>query len=210
MLKITTLPVDVNYFGSAEMSQSLMRAWLLPRQGVQKSGTKAHPPLAKHIIFTGSVLSTFSMAGHTTYGPAKTALRALADALVMEVLLYPEVPIEVHLVLPNSILTASYERENKTKPEITAQLEGAETPQTKEEVAELAISGLEKGHYFITTSFQGEMLRWCAMSNSPRNNWFVDTVMGWFVPLIMFFVMWDMNRQVSSWGRKSNNLQKTK
>ncbi|KAI1088169.1 3-ketodihydrosphingosine reductase tsc-10 [Rostrohypoxylon terebratum] len=194
--------MDVNYFGSAEMARAIMRAWLLPSQDKVQSSTSGSRPAAKHIIFTGSVLSTFSMAGHGTYAPSKFALRALADALGMEVRLYPDIPIEVHLVVPNSITTAGYERENETKHPLTLQLEGAETPQTAEEVAQLTISGIKKGYYWVTTSFIGDLMRWGAMGNSPRNNWFIDTVMGWIIPFILVFVMWDMNTQVSKWGKK--------
>ncbi|KAK6951749.1 hypothetical protein Daesc_006272 [Daldinia eschscholtzii] len=201
-MKAARYNMDVNYFGSAEMSQAIMRAWLLPGQGERRLSTQGPRPAAKHIIFTGSVLSTLSLAGHGTYAPSKFALRALADALVMEVLLYPNVPIEVHLVMPNSITTVGYERENETKPQITLQLEGSDKPQDPETVARLAITGIEKGHYFVTTSFMGDLMRWGAMSNSPRNNWFVDTVMGWIVPFIMACVMWDMNSQVSAWAKK--------
>lgn len=45
-------------------------------------------------------------------------------------------------------------------------------------------------------------MRWGAMSNSPRNDWFVDTLMGCIMPFILAFVMWDLNTQVSSWGKK--------
>ncbi|KAI5921038.1 3-ketodihydrosphingosine reductase tsc-10 [Camillea tinctor] len=198
--------MDVNYFGSAEMSRAIMRAWLLPDQG-ERQPTRESRPAAKHIIFTGSVLSTMSLAGHGTYAPSKFALRALADTLVMEVLLYPNVPINVHIVMPNSITTAGYERENETKSDITIQLEGAETPQDPETVAHLAITGIEKGHYFVTTSFIGDLMRWGAMGNSPRNSWFVDTVMGWILPFIMAFVMWGMNSQISSWANKKKKEQ---
>lgn len=179
-----------------------MRAWLLPGEGKKQPSTREPRPAAKHIIFTGSIISTFSMAGHAPYAPSKFALRALADALVMEVRLYPDVPIEVHLILPNSITTAGYERENQTKPQITLQLEGADKPQDPDEVASLAIAGVEKGRYFVTTSFLGDLMRWGIMGNSPRNNWFVDTLMAWIMPFILAYVMWDMNTQISSWGNK--------
>lgn len=194
--------VDVNYFGSAEMSRATMRAWLDPRQVKHASSAGRLRPAAKHIIFTGSVLSTFSMAGHGTYCPSKFALRALADALAMEVRLYPDVPINVHLVMPNSITTAGYERENETKPQITLQLEGAETPQQPDEVARLSIAGIRNGYHFVTTSFLGDLMRWGAMGNSPRNNWFIDTLMGCIIPFILAYVMWDMNSQVSACGKK--------
>ncbi|KAK6853587.1 hypothetical protein PG995_010399 [Apiospora arundinis] len=202
-MKAARYTMDVNYWGSAEMSQAIMRAWLLPGQGAKDTSTTQPRPAAKHIIFTGSVLSTFSLAGHGTYTPSKYAVRALADALVQEVRIYPEVPIEVHLVLPNSITTAGYERENSTKPQVTHELEGADKPQSADEVASLSIAGLEKGRYFITTSFVGNLMRWSAMGNSPRNNWFIDTLMGSILPLIMLYVTWDMNKTVSSWAKKN-------
>ncbi|KAI1357702.1 3-ketodihydrosphingosine reductase tsc-10 [Xylaria arbuscula] len=154
--------MDVDYSGSAEMSRAIMRAWLLPGQGKQQqSSTPTRRPTPKDITFNGSVLSTFSPAGHGTYCPSKFTLRALADALAMEARLYPDVPIEVHLVMPNSITTAGYERENETKPAII----------DPEVVARLAIEGMEKGRYFITTSFLGDLMPWGAMNDLPRNNW---------------------------------------
>ncbi|KAK8086180.1 3-ketodihydrosphingosine reductase [Apiospora phragmitis] len=183
-MKAARYSMDVNYFGSAEMSRAIMCAWLLPgqaEQGAKQPSTKQSRPAAKHIIFTGSVLSTFSLAGHGTYAPSKFAVRALADALAME----------MHLVLPNSVTTAGYERENATKP------------QSAEEVASLSIAGLEKGRYFITTAFVGDLMRWGAMGKSPRNNWFIDTLMASILPLIMLYVTWDMKKVVSSWVKKN-------
>ncbi|KAI1844838.1 hypothetical protein JX266_009066 [Neoarthrinium moseri] len=198
--------MDVNYFGTAEMSHAIMRALLHPSQRAKKPTTqKFRPAVAKHIIFTGSILSTFSLAGYGTYAPSKFALHALADALVMEVRLYPDVPIDVHLVLPNSITTAGYERENANKPQITQQIEGGDKPQSPEEVAQISVTGLESGRYFISTSFVGGLMRWGTMGNSPRDNWFIDTLMAWVSPLIMAFVMWDMNSQISAWAKKKKD-----
>jgi 3-dehydrosphinganine reductase len=88
----------------------------------------------------------------------------------METRLCPKVPIEVHLVLPNFITTAGYKRENETKPQITLQLEGADNLQDPEVLARLSIAGFEKGDYFPTTSVLGDLMRWGAMGNSPRND----------------------------------------
>ncbi|KAI1780046.1 hypothetical protein F4818DRAFT_437338 [Hypoxylon cercidicola] len=101
-----------------------------PRPEKKQTSIWEPRPAAEHITFTSSVLSTF-IAGHGTYLPSKFVLRALADVLVMEVRLYLDVPIKVHLVLPNSITTTGHERENKTKPQTTLQLEGADKPRTR-------------------------------------------------------------------------------
>ncbi|KAI0196914.1 3-ketodihydrosphingosine reductase tsc-10 [Astrocystis sublimbata] len=205
-LKAARYTMDVNYFGSAEMSHAIMRAWLRPGQPAkQEPSVKKDRPMAKHIIFTGSVLSVFSLAGHATYTPSKFALRALADALAMEARLYPDTPIEVHLLLPNSVTTAGYERENATKPQVTVELEGRDTPQSADEVAALSIAGLEKGRYFIATSFTGNLMRWSAMGNSPRDNWVVDTLMSSILPFIMLYITWDMNKVAARWGKKNRS-----
>lgn len=197
-LRATRRTMEVNFFGSAEMSHAILRAWLRNPPAPEEKTAR----LSKHIIFTGSVLSVFSMAGYATYCPSKFALRGLIDVLAMEMRLHPDVSIEVHLVLPTAIQTAGFEVENKTKPQITKKLEESDKPQDPDTVARVAIASLEKGHHLITTSFIGELMRWGALSNSPRNNWLIDTLMGWIMPLILAFTMWNMNSEVSSWGRK--------
>lgn len=199
--------VDVNYFGSAEMARAIMRAWLLPSESKQRENQGQSRPPAKHLIFTGSVLSLFSLAGHGTYAPSKFALRALADSLALEVLLYPDVPIKIHLLLPNSILTEGLTRENSTKPEITLKLEGADKPQPAEEVARLSIAGIRKGRYFVPSSFMGEMIRLGAM-NSPRNNWFIDTLGGFVFTIVWGFVLWGMRTDVVSWANQKKKEKK--
>lgn len=188
--------MDVNYFGAAEMSRAVLREWLSPAAA---TSPREQP---KHLVFTASTVAFFPLVGYAPYTPSKFALRALADTLAMELLLYPENPVQVHLVCPATITTPGFEREKETKPDITAELEKDEPPQTPDTVARKSIEGLEKGQHFITTSFLTELMRCGMMGNSPRNNWFLDTVVGWFMPLIYFFVMEDMNGKVTGWARK--------
>ncbi|KAK0709154.1 3-ketodihydrosphingosine reductase tsc-10 [Lasiosphaeria miniovina] len=189
--------MDVNYFGAAEMSRAILRVWLAPENAA--AIPNAQP---KHIIFTASVLALFAIVGYGPYSPSKWALRGLADTLAMELQLYPDHPVRVHVVYPATITSPGFDRENLTKPAITVELEKAEPQETPDTVARRAIDGLEAGHYFVTMSFLGNLMRCGIIGASPRNNWFLDTLIGWFVPIIYFFVLRDFDGQVRGWAKK--------
>ncbi|KAK0630759.1 3-ketodihydrosphingosine reductase tsc-10 [Bombardia bombarda] len=188
--------MDVNYFGAADMSRAILREWLAP----ENSTSPTSQP--KHIIFTASVLALFAIVGYGPYTPSKWALRGLADTLAMELNLYPNNPVKIHVVYPATIVSPGLERENKTKPDITVEMEKDEPPETPETVARRAIAGLEAGNYFVTVSFLGRLMQCGIMGGSPRNNWVFDTVLGWFIPIIYFFVLGGMNAQVKAWAKK--------
>ncbi|KAK3997321.1 hypothetical protein QBC44DRAFT_229902 [Cladorrhinum sp. PSN332] len=196
--------MDVNYFGSAEMSRAILREWLSPENS---TSAKAEP---KHLVFTASVLALFSVVGYGPYTPSKWALRGLADTLAMELNLYPDNPVKVHIVYPATIVTAGFDRENQTKPAITAELEKDEPPETPEAVASRSISGLERGDYNVAVSFLGNLMRCGAQGGSPRNNWVFDTLIGWLVPIIYFFVLRMMNSSVRAWAKANGHPMKVK
>lgn len=195
--------MDVNYFGSAEMSRAILREWLAPENS---TGPRSEP---KHLVFTASVLALFPIVGYAPYTPSKFALRGLGDTLAMELNLYPDNPVKVHVVCPATITSPGLERENQTKPAITLELEKDEPPETPDTVARRSIAGLEKGGYLVPVSFLGNLMVCGGMSNSPRNNWVFDTVLGWFVPIIYFFVLRAMNVQVRGWTKTHGSLAKT-
>ncbi|KAK4227901.1 hypothetical protein QBC38DRAFT_363045 [Podospora fimiseda] len=196
--------MDVNYFGSAEMSRAILKKWLAPENS---TSPKAEP---KHLVFTASVLALFSVVGYGPYTPSKWALRGLADTLAMELNLYPDNPVKLHIVYPATIVTAGFDRENQTKPAITLELEKEEPPETPETVASRSIAGLEKGEYNIAVSFLGNLMRCGAQGGSPRNNWVLDTLIGWLVPIIYFFVLRMMNGSVRAWAKANGHPMKAK
>lgn len=169
--------MDLNYFGAAEMSQAILREWLAPDAPVEAA--------PKHLILTASVINYFAFPGYASYAPSKAALRSLADVLSLETKLYPQ-KVDLHLITPAGILSPGFEVEEQTKPGITKEIEGSDTPQTPEILAERAIKKLERGQYIIAIDTLGSLMRFGALGSSLRNNWVVDTFMGMLVTLMVW------------------------
>ncbi|KAK4169274.1 hypothetical protein QBC43DRAFT_307331 [Cladorrhinum sp. PSN259] len=191
--------MDVNYFGSAEMSRAILREWLSPENS---TSPQAEP---KHLVFTASVLALFTIVGYGPYSPTKYALRGLADTLVMEMNMYPDNPVKIHIVYPATIVSAGLDKENQTKHDITLELEKEEPPEAPETVASRSIAGLEKGEYNVAVSLLGKLMLSGAQGGSPRNNWVFDTLLGWIVPIVYFFVLRMLNGSVRGWAKANGH-----
>lgn len=174
--------MDLNFFGASELAHAVLRQWWSP-----DSTWPADQP--KHIIFTASVLALYGIVGYSTYNPSKWALRGLADTLSQETLLYPGQPVKVHVVLPGTILSPGFEREQRFKPDITLQLEKDDPQQTPDDVARKSIAGLEAGKYYVTVGLMGEAMRWGSLGSARRNNALLDTIMVCLMTPIWLIVM---------------------
>ena len=120
----------------------------------------------RHIMFTSSLLAFSVIPGYAAYAPAKAAIRMLADTLREECLLYD---IDVSCNFPANILSPGFEQECKTKPELTAKLEGTAGAETPEHVAKEIILRLERGHKHITYQFVGSLLKvWLNLTTFDR------------------------------------------
>ncbi|KAM0264767.1 hypothetical protein ACHAQJ_000592 [Trichoderma viride] len=193
--------MDVNFYGTAEMSHAILREWLAVDAPVEKE--------AKHLIMTASVLALYTIPGYAPYSPSKWAMRGLADTLSQEVMMYPQ-NVKVHVVFPGTILSPGYAREILSTPEITTILESSDPQQTPDVVAENAIKGLESGHYFITVAWLGALMKWGMLGGSFRNNWLVDTVMSWFVSILWIFVQLDIHGKIRKYGKTHGHPSKSK
>lgn len=181
-----------NYFSAMHTAHSALRL-------MTSSPLPAGAP-QRHLVFTASVLAFIPLAGYNPYTPAKAALRALADGLRQECLLYG---IDVHCCFPATIYTPGYEFEQSVKPSLTKKLEEGDSGQTPVEVARVCVGKLEKGQSNVTTSLVGEALRATAWGGSRRGNVVVDTVWIWIVAVVWLIVGWDMERTVRRWGREN-------
>lgn len=167
----------------------------------------SHPPPPgaprRHLIFTASVLAFVPLAGYSPYSPAKAALRALADTLQQECLLYD---IAVHCCFPATIYSPGYEQEELVKPAVTKKLEEGDSGQTPVEVARVCIGGLERGETSVTTGFVGGVMRATAWGGSRKGSVVRDTLWSWVAGVIWLWVKWDMDRTVRRWGRENGYL----
>lgn len=191
--------MESNYFTSAYMAYATLTAWLKPAS----KGASERTDEPRHLIFTASFLSFFTIAGYAPYSPTKAALRSLSDTLSQEVNLYTSsrTPVRLHTIFPAAIFTASFEAENRVKADITKKLEEGDEGQTADEVAKRSIVGLEKGEELITTTFMTRLVMTSVLGGSIRNGWAVlDTILSWLMSLVMVFVRWDMDRKVRKWG----------
>ncbi|SJX63964.1 related to 3-ketosphinganine reductase [Sporisorium reilianum f. sp. reilianum] len=141
------------------------------------------------IVLVSSTLGLIGMVGYSQYGPMKHAIRGLAESLRSELILYG---ISVHAYFPGTIFTPGLEEENKTKPDITRQIEGTEDGSTPAQCAKGLVKGIERGHFFITTDFSTELFRVAALGAGPTNRGVVDrmiALVGWVaIPVWRTFI----------------------
>ncbi|KAJ5482032.1 hypothetical protein N7475_000844 [Penicillium sp. IBT 31633x] len=174
----------------------------------------------RHLIFTCSTLAFVPIAGYSPYSPAKAAIRSLSDTLSQEIEMYngaftqrhrahaPAADVKIHTIFPMGILSPGFDNEQKTKPELTKQLEEADKPQTPSEVAKISIEALERGEYLITTMFVGAIMKGTALGPSPRNSIVGDTLLSWLSNLVFLQIIPDLRSKAFEWGKK-NGLPNT-
>ncbi|RFU29433.1 hypothetical protein B7463_g6889, partial [Scytalidium lignicola] len=202
--------MGLNYWAATEMAHAILGEWLKPTSnsssGAATSGT---PRKTHHLIFTSSVLAVYPIMGYAPYSPTKAAIRSLSDTLAQEMLLYqaPCPEVKIHTVLPGTITSPGFERENKTKPAITLELESSDPEQTPEEVAAKSIAGLENGEYLITVGWLGTLMRGLAWGSSSKNNTLWDLLVTWVAAIIGVFIGMDLNGKVKAYGKKHGHPQ---
>lgn len=194
--------MDSNYFTCLYMAHATLNAWLRSSSGLPEKS----PAQPRHLIFTASFLSFFTIAGYTPYSPTKAALRSLADTLSQEMNLYvhEHTPVRIHTIFPATIFTDSFEAEQKVKADVTKKLEEDDPGQTADEVAKRSIAGLEKGDEMVTTTFLTRLVMTSVLGGSLRNGFAaLDTFLSWLMSLVMVFVRWDMDSKVRKWGKEN-------
>lgn len=186
--------MDINYFGAAEMSHAILKAWLAPDAPVETQ--------PKHLIMTASAVIFYPIPGYLPYSSSKFALRGLVEGLSRELMLYPQ-NVKVHLVCPGTILSPGFEQEQLSKPDVTKQLEKSDPQQTPEEVAAQSIRGLERGDFLVTINWLNWLMKMGSLGSALRNNVIVDGLMA----CLMMFIVWpivnlDIHGQIKKYGKK--------
>jgi 3-dehydrosphinganine reductase len=168
------------------------------------------------IVLTSSVLGFFAVPGYSAYTAVKHAIRGLAESLRIEFLLYK---INVHCYFPATIYSPGFEEEQKSKPELTKIIEGADEGLTPEQCALRLVRGkcnllsplfcnvpcmnsfnddmtlflgIEKGHVMITSDPIGHLFRNSMRGMSPVSNYILDPIFAAVAPVSspFLFSLW--------------------
>lgn len=185
-----------NYFTAVFLANAMIKLWVSRPQQKQ----------ARHLVFTNSTACFMALPGYGAYTPTKTAIRALADTLRQEVIMYESiVDIRIHCSFPGTILTEAFTREQEIKPEILKLIEGTDDTthaQTAEQVAKAIISGVDNGHFFIPTDTQTRLLLNNMRGPSPAQTYVVDWLMTLIGMIVWPFYRMFFDYTVRQYGKK--------
>lgn len=183
-----------NYFSSVYITHALLKRWL----------ETPDPAIVRHIVFTNSTAALVAIPGYVAYTPTKTALRALADTLRQEILLYQQ-KIQIHCSYPGSITTETFLKEQEAKPALCKTLEGSGNPKnimTAEAVVKGILGGIERGDFCITLDSDTRLLLNNMRGPSPPNTYLWDWIIGVAASLIWPFYRRSWDRQTVQYGLK--------
>ncbi|OOF95805.1 hypothetical protein ASPCADRAFT_146135 [Aspergillus carbonarius ITEM 5010] len=186
--------MEKNYLTAAYITHAVMKVWKAELE-LDEGRSHAHEP--RHLVFTASTAALVAVPGYAAYSPSKAAIRALADTLRQESLMYsPPGSIRIHCSFPGTIYTDNFYREQTRKPDLCKELEGTVNDEgglTARDVAQRILAGLDTGCYFIPTDFQTRLLLNNMRGPSPRDSPLIDWFMGLAVSLIwpLIAMHWD-------------------
>lgn len=146
--------------------------------------TKLAQPLLNenaHVTYSGSICSILSFTGYAGYGPSKYALRALAETLRNEL---RSSKVNIHLCIISTVDTPGLKRENESKPDVCAAIEGTASLFTPGQIAEKIFEGLDRNDYVITMEFLSWIMLELNCGIIPSNNIFLSLLVAPFLPII--------------------------
>lgn len=192
--------LEVNYYAAIFIAQTVLKQWV----------SKAPKSYTRHIVFVSSAAAFVSIPGYIAYTPTKVAIRAFADTLRQELLLYGGKDVyQVHCAYPGTFVSESFLAEAATKPELTKIMEGSAMPLEKliektesaQSVAKKILKGIQGGDFFITTDLEGSLLLNNMRGPSPRDHVFLDLLLAFLALIVWPFVRRDFDSKTVKYGR---------
>jgi 3-dehydrosphinganine reductase len=142
--------MDVNYFGTVNVTQTMLPAMLARRRG--------------HIVNLASLAAVIGVFGYTAYGASKFAVRGYSDALRAE--LKPH-GLRVSIAYPPDTDTPQLAYENRFKPPETKALGSSGGTMQPEAVARSILRGVERRRYLLLPGLEAKVLFWVAGALGP-------------------------------------------
>lgn len=138
--------------------------------------------VAGRIVLVSSVVGMMGLVGYAQYAPMKFAIRGtcgadgagLAETLRSEFQLYG---LQVHCYCPATILSPGFDEEQKTKPQVTKDIEEGDEQKTPAQCAVHLLRGVERGRFLITDGLVGSLLRVTTSGSAPGHGVLVDTLL---------------------------------
>lgn len=210
-----------NYFTAACAAQSMLKIWT-----EDDKNAEVLSPRLRQIAFINSAAAFLGLPGYAAYtgelGAAKRmhragrsltvpkaskcAVRGLADTLRMEALRLssPATTYTIHCAFPSTFISPAFIEEQKSKPELTKEMEGtmgsmAELEQrfpSAEKVARGIIAGVERGDFALCDdSMESGLLFANMIGPSPKRGYgVIDSVLATIIGLFVWPVIrwrWD-------------------
>jgi 3-dehydrosphinganine reductase len=129
--------MEVDYFGTLHAVRAVVPSMIDRQRG--------------HIVMVSSTAGIIGVFGYSAYGPAKFAVRGLAETLRGELSPYG---IVVACAYPPDTRTPGFDRENELKPPETERISAAIKPREADDVARAIVLGIERDRLVITADFQ--------------------------------------------------------
>lgn len=149
----------------------------------------------RHIVLFSSTVASYPFIGYSQYAPTKAAILSLLMILRQELKHYG---YRVTCVFPGSFASVGYEEENRTKPEITKQIEGPSAAIPSLQCCDMVLDQLAKGYDAVYTDFVGWVLGCMVLCVQPRNWSFFQVIVAFFLlafaPLLNWFVNGDVKK----------------
>ncbi|KAH9205370.1 putative oxidoreductase,short chain dehydrogenase [Leptodontidium sp. 2 PMI_412] len=201
--------LESNYYSAVFITQACLQQWI----------RNPDPSRVRHIVFVSSAAAFVGLPGYIAYTPPKAAIRAFADTLRQELLLYGDKDMyQVHSAFPGTFITESFLAEQASKPEITKIMEGSNISdeeiqaktQSASTIAKKILGGLDKGYFSITSDWETALILNNMRGPSPRDNFLLDLLLALVAFLVWPFVRRDFDRKTRIYGRKNRaQLQPT-
>ena len=167
--------VRTDYFTALSMAHVRARLTQASARAMRAQG------VAGRIVLVSSVVGMMGLVGYAQYAPMKYAIRGtcaadagLAETLRSEFQLYG---LQVHCYCPATILSPGYDEEQKTKPQVTKDLEEGDEHKTPAQCAAHLLRGVERGRFLITDGLVGSLLRVTTSGSAPGHGVLVDAVL---------------------------------
>ncbi|KZL82359.1 short chain dehydrogenase [Colletotrichum incanum] len=189
-----------NYHAALFITQWCVQRWI---QHPDSSRTR-------RLVYIASAAAFVALPGYAAYTPPKTAVRALADTLRQELLLYgDESMYRVHIAFPGTFTTDSFIQEQESKPELLKKMEGShysnkeellENVQSPEEISTRIFKGIWKGRYIITTDLTTDLTLNNMRGPSPHSSVLYDLFMAFVGSLAFPLVRRRFDKMTAQYG----------